>query len=584
MNRLLLAGALLALLALAGCAAPVNSPANDTAPAAETEPTEDGLTGSDPADENDSDLRDPDESEDPAPNDSDEPGRNNSEPERDTYFEPVRDERGIDYETNAEALYGNSRGGAYATDYNNDGYTDVLAVGGDEPVLFENDNGSFSDSGRLPAVEGTLKTAFVFDYDADGWEDIVLFPMSSPPVLLENEQGSFTHTDGGFELPLEMPHAASAADYNDDGCLDLFVAVTGNWSRGLPYKATRPDKDLDIEDNGNRNVLYRGDCSSFERVVDAGITGEHWSLAATFTDLTGDGRPDIHVANDFYAQTLLVNQGNDSFEQRAIPNTDRNGMASEILDANADGRPDIFVTNIHISNGYAERLFPGMSNAGNSLLINQPNGSFESQQHQYGVMDGKWGWAVSATDYNNDGRLDITQTTSNYVDVSNRNVTAEQSSLLWFGTENDRFDAETRRSGFDATESRGMVSLDFDRDGDMDILETSTTDQYTLYENTLEQGNWLQLSLERTNGSAVMGTELTVRTANTTQHRWRNAKADLYSQDSRTLQFGLGNETEATVELRHPDGSEQTVTDVQANQRLILSPDGTLRVATKATA
>jgi hypothetical protein len=61
-----------------------------------------------------------------------------------------------------------SNAGVYATDYDNDGWTDVLAIGGTSPVLFKNERGRFSRSSALPRIDRSVRAATFFDFDNDG--------------------------------------------------------------------------------------------------------------------------------------------------------------------------------------------------------------------------------------------------------------------------------------------------------------------------------------------------------------------------------------------------------------------------------
>src|SRR5262249_59583057 len=86
----------------------------------------------------------------------------------------------------------------------------------------------------------------------------------------------------------------------------------------------------------------------------AGIEKTHvdHSLGAVFTDVNGDGRPDLYVANDLDPNRLYVNLAGGPLgfrfveEGRAWRVADPNaGMGAAAQDYSGDGRPDLFVTN-----------------------------------------------------------------------------------------------------------------------------------------------------------------------------------------------------------------------------------------------
>jgi hypothetical protein len=383
---------------------------------------------------------------------------------------------------------------------------------------------------------------------------------------LENNRGNFTKKDVGLGIKYDTVREATAADYTGNGCLDLFVIQQSEWSVRQPVGYSEFNVTIE-EDNGNPNRLFRGDCSSFiESTQEAGIRGEAWSWSASFVDFTNDGYPDIHVANDFNNDVLYINNGNGTFDRRVLPNfTNRNAMSSEVADINNDGLLDIFVTNIyHNSPGAYEGDFGGRTK-GNNLLINQGNGSFVDVAGEYGVRKGYWGWSAELSDFNNDMSHDI------YHATFSRNKAFFQRTGNSFRTVN----STGVLGNLGGNPSFGVVSLDHDRDGTLDIAETVLYRGhrwgFRLYENRYDENNWLQVAIDSSrDGRTTMGTRVRVSTGNVTQVRVRNAKSDYLSQSSRVLHFGLGNRAKANVTVRYPDGDQRVYQNIDANQRLSL--------------
>jgi len=358
--------------------------------------------------------------------------------------EEIGESAGFDYRVVQYEGVGRG-GGVYVGDYDSDGWPDVLAVGGTpeaggegRPALYENTGGAFERSGALPDGLGRQTVAALFfDYDDDGREDLLLLRLRAEPLLLENEGGSFVRREGAFDAALTEPTGAAAADYDGDGCLDVFVVQNGDWTERTPVAHSDPGRDV-TDDNGEPNYLFRGSCGEgFERVTDTGIEGTRWSLATSFVDLTGDGRPDVHVANDYNNDYVYVNEGDGTFAAVALgARTNRNGMSSEVLDVNGDGRLDLFVTNIYVdvanvSSGpirnYLRYRLGKRADGGNNLLVNRGNGTFVDRAAAYGVRKGGWGWAAVATDFDNDGDQDLFHTTSAWARASTRRATSRTS-------------------------------------------------------------------------------------------------------------------------------------------------------------
>lgn len=154
-------------------------------------------------------------------------------------FVEVGEESGFAYVANNHEQGGNSHASVYVSDYNTDGYPDMLAVGGGEPVLFENTDEGFRRSGALPSVDGTIQAALFFGRDGDGRDDLHLLTRYENPVFLANENGAYERRDAGLaDLKLAVPVGATAADYDGDGCLGLFVAQ----KRGDYWRACQQTK------------------------------------------------------------------------------------------------------------------------------------------------------------------------------------------------------------------------------------------------------------------------------------------------------------------------------------------------------
>jgi len=512
-------------------------------------------------------------------------------------FENATASAGLDYEADASGV-GNGDSGIYVTDFDGDGWPDVLAIGGEEPVLFANEEGEFERSGALPDLDMDVQGALFFDADGDGREDLLLLPRNGEAVFLHNEGGEFVREENGLGVEMGVAVGASAADYDGDGDLDVFVIQYGDWADGTPEGFLHPEGGYVAEDNGAVNMLFENTAEGFERVEDAGISGTHWSLAMSFVDLTGDGYPDIHVANDFNNDTLYVNQGDGTFERRVMgAATSRNGMSSEVGDFNADARPDVFVTNIFFPISEAEiseekqqrleRYFAFVLRSkrieGNNLMINRGGGDVSFESAAYGVAEGGWGWASAHVDLDNDGDRDLFHATQEVLRIDEEDPTFTYPML--FERDGDSFERrDASDMGFSEADGRGLAQFDFDRDGDQDLLVSAYDGSFKLYENTadeLDGRHSLQVRVVGANGeTTAIGAEVAVRANGTTQSAVLNAKADYQSQDTRVLHFGLGGtETVDRVAVTWPDGTEHAFEDVAADQRLVAFRNGTVRAA-----
>ncbi len=236
-------------------------------------------------------------------------------------------------------------------DIDGDGLDDLYvcqAHGLPNLLLIQNPDGSVSDAGQKHGVDllDQSRGALMVDLDNDGDQDLAITTDKSL-VLMSQKR------DGKFQLEHEISigqdgHSLSAADYDQDGDLDLFVCKHRS-IKSIPDLITIPESHADAS-TGGRNVLLRNDEGwSFRDVTNqVGFTPEsnqRYSRSAVWTDYDLDGDLDLYVANEWAADQLFRND-----EGWFSEVGDRLGMTSPAQhrsvsagEFNLDGKPDLFV-------------------------------------------------------------------------------------------------------------------------------------------------------------------------------------------------------------------------------------------------
>ena len=289
-------------------------------------------------------------------------------------------------------------------------FTDVTAQAG---IHFTHNAGR-SGKKYLPETLGA-GCAF-FDFDGDGWPDILLVNgkdfiprgrRTTAALYHNNHDGTFTDVTKGSGLDVEMYGLGVAiADYDNDGREDVYIT------------ALEGDRLFHNEGNGK-----------FRDVTEAaGIHNANFGASAAWLDYDHDGKVDLFVANyvqwtakgdlfcsldgstksyctpESYKGTrsrLYHNLGNGRFEDVAekagLGDPASKSLGVTVLDYNNDGWPDLFVAN---------------DTQPNKLYRNLGNGSFKEEGMTAGVAYGEDGIArgamgADAGDYDRSGRPDL---------------------------------------------------------------------------------------------------------------------------------------------------------------------------------
>lgn len=513
--------------------------------------------------------------------------------------------------------------GIFVTDYNGDYRPDLLLTGPKSPVLYWNTGDSFRRVASFPELDVKISYAVRVDYNVDGWWDFVLIPRRGRIILLKNDDGTF-EVDRRLPAPtLNEGVGATTGDYDRDGCPDLFVIQYNNTTdtvfrrKKLERLGARFDE---VEsDNGRRNFLLKGDCTTFRVKQDDVFVREHWSLATSFFDATGDGRPDIHVANDFYRDSLYLNEGGGEFTHRYLDHsTDRNGMSSQVLEVNRDGNFDLFVSNILMpedSRIWSSNRFTAaytVNPHGHNLLINGGEGTFKDRADSYGVREGGWGWSITWSDFDNDYEMELLQAKQNFLipatavelfnidkfDIASfvgnyegfkpipegaeidPDIRSEFHEWLGYPGFWDQPNGTFRRSrevekDFGRLNARGIVSLDYNVDGRLDLAVSQYDAPFKLFANETDSGNhWVKIALRPLHSQG----RLRIRAGGETRYLPVNSRTDFQSQESPYYHLGLGDQGVIDrITMEWSDGTERSFTDVRSNQFLVVSKNGPLR-------
>lgn len=470
-------------------------------------------------------------------------------------------------------------GGAVAEDFDGDGWVDLYVLqGGTVPnLLYMNQqDGTFLDEA---ATRGTDLTGAHFgasaaDFDGDGDIDLFISSVSSPHILLLNDgSGVFSASPQVFNTSTSFATSPSWGDLNNDGLLDL---AFGSWhALGLG--------DLDVYLNLGGGQFQHHQTLRMD-----------WVFVPRFADVDGDGFQDLLVSADFGQARWFRNDGKGVLRPAGVSDVE-NGMGNAVGDIDNDGDLDWFMSSIRDLD--APEFNWGTT--GNRLLLNDGSGTFSDITETSGVRDGYWGWGADFADFDNDGDLDLYQV--NGWQVSEPIVAMQFNNTpacLFENLGGNSFQEIAGSSGDAANTEQGrcVVVFDYDNDGDDDIFIgnnlqlvddgmtiTRPPGSPVLLRNDTENRNdWLTVQLDGQTAphhSHGIGARVYLRIGGVTQMRELHASSGFNGHGpGRIAQFGLGdNLLVDAVRAVWTNGDETELHDVAADQAITLaSPQATV--------
>jgi hypothetical protein len=496
-------------------------------------------------------------------------------------------------------------GGLCWLDYDGDGWLDLFVVNsysaqdvarwkeeGDLPrsALFHNEAGTFVDVSRRSGANLALRGngCVAADFDLDGRTDLYVTSNTYDALLWNRGDGTFAEGARAAGVDAFGWHAGAAVgDVNGDGLPDLFVAGYTDLNAPIPdsfegfpkiYQGVRDLLYLNQGPDGQGRTTFRevGQLAG----VDTGAPGH--GLGAVLTDLDGDGRLDIYVANDedpnrlyrnvpwsggatadpaglgFRLQDVAVQEG------VADPNA---GMGIAVADFDGNGLPDLFVSN---SRGQGHSVYRARPAATGEPAFADARGSFAGA---FGTTF--TGWGASWVDLDLDTDLDLVLANG---DIPVASLVEDAEPIQVFKNVatpgmGARFaDVGAPADAVDTLriDGRGLAAADYDNDGDIDIAINTIGGPLVLLENSVADGNWLEVSLAGFSPGALVKAVLP---GGRTLFREFHAGGSYLSSEDPRVHFGLGHATVVrALVIRYPNGTRTRLVHVAVNQ-VVAPPD-----------
>ena len=481
-------------------------------------------------------------------------------------------------------------GGAAAGDFDGDGYVDLVITRLDDyDLLLRNrGDGTFEDVTRrwgLDDFREATNGAVWGDIDNDGDLDLFITAVGGTRHWLFVNEGRNGFVEEGMKRGAALDtddqrvgFSASFGDYDGDGWIDLHVTewrpsqLVGEGSTGVRLLRNRgaaaPGYFDDVTMEAGVNMV--GVVSQTQDTLTEGT----FAFASGFVDLDGDGLLDLTVASDFGTTRLFWNDGDGTFTDGTVMawvGTAQNAMGLTFGDYDLDGDFDWFVTSVYqTSSGSPGTEGPGPRD-GNRLYRNEGNRRFSDRTDAANVRNGGWGWGAAFFDAENDGDLDLVMT-------NGMEVMPGQDADPMRYWENDGAGGFRSRSTVvgldDRGDGKGLLVLDIENDGDLDILVLNNGAPPLLFRNeSTGTGNWLRVTAEGVQSNRDgSGARVTVHAAGMLPMvRQVGASTHFLGQSDERLHFGLGGSERVSLEVYWPaSGISTRYDDVPANSWILV--------------
>jgi hypothetical protein len=481
-------------------------------------------------------------------------------------------------------------GGGIMEDFDNDGFLDIMASSWgsrDQLRYFRNQgDGTFAErttEAGLTGIVGGLN-AVQTDYDNDGFADVLVLRGGwfgsdglHPNSLLRN-QGDGTFADVTEEaglLTLHPTQTATWSDFDNDGFLDLFIGNESSPNQPHPCELFRNNGD--------------GTFSDIAPVVGLDVMG--FIKAVAWGDIDNDRLPELYISRLGEPNLLFHNDGpGPDGIWRFTDITQSAGVAQPTFsfpiwfwDFDNDGFLDLFVSGYKADAGDVAADYMGLPHKGEPprLYRNLGDGTFVDVAARTRSDKVLYTMGCNFGDLDNDGWLDF------YAGTGDPDYRSLMPNRMFRNAGGEFFQDVTAAGGFGHLQKgHGVAFGDIDNDGDQDIFSVIggaySGDVFTnvLFENPGHGNHWLNLKLAGVQSNrAGIGTRIQVEireaTGLRTIHILTGTGAS-FGASPLQQEIGLGSaKTIDELTLSWPSGTIQTFTNVQANRKYRVREDAT---------
>jgi len=448
-----------------------------------------------------------------------------------------------------------------------------------------NGDGTFTDVTVKAGVSGEGhygQGVAVGDFDNDGFPDLYVTGYGRAILYHNNGDGTFTDVTSRAGVADDGQWSTSAGwfDYDKDGWLDLVVTNYLNWTpktnlwcgdRAPGYRSYCNPGNY----TGQRTKLYHNNHDgTFTDVSDKSGVGlpESKGMGVVLADFNNDGWPDIAIANDTWPNFLFLNNHDGTFKDVSLASgmaasedgRYEAGMGIDAADVDGDGFLDIYITHLDMEL--------------NRLYLNDGDGTFTDDTYASGIGNKAMllsGVAAKFIDYDNDGWPDILQANGAMVDNVNLYhslISYKEPLLMFHNLGSGHFEKSSDSLGPDFNRpiaGRGLATSDFNNDGGVGIAVNVRGDFPELLRNDGGNSNhWLEVLLVGTKSNRDgIGSVLKLTADGMVRVDQAKGGTSYMSASDPRIHFGLGKRSRVdSLVINWPSGQVDKLTNLPVDK------------------
>ncbi|WP_276089969.1 CRTAC1 family protein [Pedobacter sp. JY14-1] len=240
-------------------------------------------------------------------------------------------------------------------------------------LFINNQDGTFTNVAKQAGVDliHFVKGVTSGDYDNDGWKDLFISAMDGTRLLLKNKGKKskipvFENLSekAGFTKDQNSSFATWFFDYDNDGWLDI-VACDYSFNKTLAYYAGTEASGLSKEHKGQAVLYHNNGDGTFKNVTEeSGLARGIFAMGSNFGDIDNDGYLDMFFGTgnpnfeSLVPNRMFRNNGNKGFNEvttSARVGSLQKGHSVGFADFDNDGDQDIYMD---LGGAYEGDAFP----------------------------------------------------------------------------------------------------------------------------------------------------------------------------------------------------------------------------------